>query len=436
MNAIIATQKQYNEITPQTWLDIAQHINIPRAPSGITLEYEGMPSNITIKQADVTMFMYPLSLPAQLYPLRNKNLDLSFYTSKQTLDGPAMTFAITTIATLRYAPSSCSAYTYSLLSGFANYRAPWYQMSEQTNDDHNANGGYHPAFPFLTGHGGAALIPVFGYLGLDLWADELTVQPTLPEPVNFLQLPEFFYKGNKISAQMNSTHTNITLLSLSPFTSLSSSSSSLNSSAPNSASIPLNQNLPASRNPQVRYELVLNQTLTLQNDMYWQRLSTPLNLLQCLPAHSSDAHVPGRWPRAVNDGDVGTSWQAEGTAPASIEIDTTSVQGRRVREVRIAWGERVAGRAWVVFCSDREGEKKRRIEISDFVAGRRAGGDASGGEVVPYEGMRTVYAVPRNETVYLGGKVRLEVEGCVGAGCGEDGDEAGATVGEFEVLGW
>ncbi|PQE25888.1 acid trehalase protein [Rutstroemia sp. NJR-2017a BBW] len=417
MNAIIAIQEQYNETTSPTWVDIAQNINIPRAPSGITLEYEGMPSNITIKQADVTMFMYPLSLPATLYPLHNKNLDLSFYTSKQTLDGPAMTFAITTIATMRYAPSSCSAQTYSLLSGFANYRAPWYQMSEQTNDDQNANGGYHPAFPFLTGHGGAALIPIFGNLGLDLWAEELTVQPTLPEPVQFLQLPDFFYKGHKISAQMNTTHTNITLLSMSPF-------------APSSSSIPLTHNLPASRHPQVQHQLLLNQTLTLPNDMYWQTLSTLSNLLQCLPAHSTASHVPGRWPRAINDGDVGTSWQAAGTGTAGIDIDTSAVQGARIREVRVVWGERVAEGAWVVV-SGGEGASETRIDISGFVEGR-----TESEEVVPYEGKRTVYTVPANETVYLGSRVRLEVEGCVGAGCGENGDEAGATVGEFEVLEW
>jgi hypothetical protein len=386
-----------------------------------------MPPNITIKQADVTMFMYPLSLPATLYPLQNKNLDLSFYTSKQTLDGPAMTFAITTIATLRYAPSSCSAQTYSLLSGFANYRAPWYQMSEQTNDDHNANGGYHPAFPFLTGHGGAALISVFGNLGLDLWAEELTVQPTLPEPVRFLQLPEFFYRGNKISAQMNTTHTNITLLSVSPFASPSAANAT--SSSP---SIPLIQNLPASRHPQVRYELVLNQTLTLTNDMYWQNVSTPTNLLQCLPADSSSAHVPGRWPRAVNDGDVGTSWQADGTGRAGVEIDTSDMAGEQVREVRIVWGERVAEGAWVIFSSSGEGANETRIDVSNFVVGRSDESE----EVFPYEGKRTVYTVPANQTVYLGSRVGLVVEGCVGAGCGENGDEAGATVGEFEVLGW
>ncbi|APA14660.1 hypothetical protein sscle_13g094300 [Sclerotinia sclerotiorum 1980 UF-70] len=175
-----------NHVKNATWLDIVEKITIPVSSSGITLEYEEMPSNTTVKQADVTLLLHSLSLPesskAINYTLERKQADLQYYTQKQSLHGPAMKFAINTIATLRYGGSGCSASTYNKMAVLSNLHAPWFLMSEQANDDTNANGGYPPAFPFLTGHGGTMQIAFYGYLGLHSSQEVLTIQPTLPPP--------------------------------------------------------------------------------------------------------------------------------------------------------------------------------------------------------------------------------------------------------------
>ena len=66
------------------------------------------------------------------------------------------------------------------------------------------------AFPFLTGHGGTSQIPSFGYLGLDLTHNNVTIQPCLPHPFKYLQIGEFHFGGATLRASMNSTHTNLT----------------------------------------------------------------------------------------------------------------------------------------------------------------------------------------------------------------------------------
>ncbi|TEY40993.1 hypothetical protein BOTCAL_0409g00070 [Botryotinia calthae] len=455
MNSIISIKKEYNEKIPSTWLDIAENITIPVSSSGITLEYEDMPSNITVKQADVTLMLHPLSLPESSkpinYTLERKQADLQYYTQKQSLHGPAMTFAINTIATLRYGRSGCSASTYNKMGVFSNLRAPWFLMSEQANDDTNANGGYPPAFPFLTGHGGTMQIAFYGYLGLDSSQDILTIQPTLPPPKQYLTLHEFNWGGYTFSASMNNTHTNITFIGV-----------SLSSFNPqNTTSVPMVQNLPASRHPQFNFMLSLNQTLTLENDMYWQDLTTPSNLIQCLPIIGSDPTEINRWPESVNDGDVGTSWQPENTNTSSISIDTTSVAGERIKTINVVWGQRIPTSAFVIIFNSTnasEGEEfllslpdmdtpdvANIITARDFDALADAmssdnspegdGEEYSGDDVRLEEGYKTTYVLPDDRLVYMGDTAVLQIAGCVGTSCGVLGDEAGATVEEWEIIG-
>ncbi|KAI9644695.1 alpha,alpha-trehalase ath1 [Ciborinia camelliae] len=458
MNSIISIKRQYNETIPSTWLDIAENITIPVSSSGITLEYEEMPSNITVKQADVTLLHHPLSLPesskAINYTLERKQADLQYYTQKQSLHGPAMTFAINTIATLRYALSGCSASTYYKMAVFANLRAPWFLMSEQANDDINANGGYPPAFSFLTGHGGTMQIPIFGYLGLDSSQDVLTVQPTLPPPKKYLTIHEFKWSGCTFSASMNTTHTNITFIGVMPSS----------SNPENMTSVPMIQNLPASRHPQVNYMLSLNQTLTLENDMYWQDLTTPNNLLQGLPIIKSDATELNRWPESINDGDVGTSWQPEHTNETSISIDTSSVKGQRVKAINVVWGQRIPTSALVMVSnststpnSSSDGHifplplpdldlpdllnmtKANDLDsISDIMSSEGSpdgdGEEDSGDDVRLEKGHKTTYTLPDDKVMYMGDTVVLQISGCLGTSCGVFGDEAGATVEEWEII--
>ncbi|ESZ94010.1 glycoside hydrolase family 65 protein [Sclerotinia borealis F-4128] len=456
LSSIISIKKQYNEMLPSTWLDIVENIAIPVSSSGITLEYDNMPSNITIKQADVTLLLYPLSLPesskAMSYTLERKQADLRYHTQRQSLDGPAMTFAINNIATLRYGPSGCSASTYNKMAVIANRRAPWFLMSEQTNDDPNANGGYPPAFPFLTGHGGTLQIPLYGNLGLDTSQDFLTIQPTLSPPTQYLAPPTFQFKGHKFKASMNTTHTNITFIEVSPY------------SPQNTTSVPLIQNLPASRHPQEIHTLFFNQTLTLENDMYWQDLTTPNNLIQCLPIIKSDAIELNRWPQSINDGDVGTSWQPESTVESSVSIDTSSVKGERVKAINVVWGQRVPTSALVMILNSNSSSNFSEghmftlplpdfdIEVlpnvatindidslADLVSSEDSpegdGEKDAGDEVKIEDGYKTTYTLPDDKVVYMGDTVVLQISGCIGTSCGVFGDVAGATVEAWEIIG-
>ncbi|TGO26321.1 hypothetical protein BPAE_0062g00420 [Botrytis paeoniae] len=401
MNSIISIKKEYNETIPPTWLDIAENITIPVSSSGITLEYEDMPSNITVKQADVTLMLHPLSLPESSkpinYTLERKQADLQYYTQKQSLHGPAMTFAINTIATLRYGRSGCSASTYNKM-------------------------GYPPAFPFLTGHGGTMQIAFYGYLGLDSSQDVLTIQPTLPPPKQYLTLHEFNWAGYTFSASLNNTHTNITFTGVSP-----------SSSNPQDiTSVPMVQNLPASRHPQFNFTLSLNQTLTLENGMYWQDLTTPNNLIQCLPIIGSDTTELNRWPEIVNDGDVGTSWQPENTNGAYVIIlNSTDASG---------------GEEFLLPLPDLDNPDVANVITArdiDALADAMSSDDSpegdgeedSGDDTKLEEGYKTTYTLPDDRIVYMGDTAVLQIAGCIGTSCGVFGDEAGATVEEWEIIG-
>lgn len=432
MSAIISTKEKYNETIPPTWIDIAENIRIPVSSSGITLEYEDMPPDINVKQADVTLLLHPLSLPESSnpvnYTLERKQADLQYYTQKQSLHGPAMTFAINTIATLRYGGSGCSASTYNKMAVVPNLRAPWFLMGEQTGDDPNANGGYPPAFPFLTGHGEAMQIPLFGYLGLDISQDFLTIQPTLPEPTKYLTLPNFKFEGHTFTASMNTTHTNITFIEVSPFAS------------DNTTSITMVQNLPASRKPQIEHTLFLNRTLTLNNDIYWQDLTTPNNLLQCLPIVMSDATELNRWPESINDGDIGTSWQPENTNESSIVIDTRSVKGVKAKSMNLIWGQRIPTGVVVRILNFTSGSSRDGYSYLDVPAPTNTTRideeeEDSGDNVKLEEGYSSTYALSDDEPVYMGDVAVLQIAGCVGTTCGVFGDEAGATVQAWEIIG-
>ena len=95
-----------------------------------------------------------------------------------------MTYAIFSIDASYVSPPGCSYYTYQSQSETPYDRPPFFQKSEQINDDYSKNGGTNPAILFLTGHGGANQIHVYGYLGLRLIPDfTLHVNRVLPPQI-------------------------------------------------------------------------------------------------------------------------------------------------------------------------------------------------------------------------------------------------------------
>ncbi|KAL9024643.1 MAG: hypothetical protein Q9196_006362, partial [Gyalolechia fulgens] len=196
-----------------TFDDQAENIFISRnSDAGIIEEYSGMNGSISVKQADVVLNIFPLNYQNQ-YTTTDRFNDLTYYAGKQSLNGPGMTYAIFSIAASEVDPSGCSSYTYQQYSEHPYARAPWFQFSEQLIDDYTNNGGTHPAFPFLTGHGGANQVTLFGYLGLRLTPDfTLHLNPSLPPQIPNLKYRTFYWQGWPISAISNQTHTTLTRL--------------------------------------------------------------------------------------------------------------------------------------------------------------------------------------------------------------------------------
>ena len=279
----------------QTWADRAASIEIPTSDSAdIILEYTGMNGSISVKQADVTLIDDLLD-----YQNTYTQGDFDFYTSHQSLNGPGMTFANFAIVTAAFAPSGCSAYTYDLYSSRPYIRAPWYQFSEQITDDYNTNGGTHPAYPFLTGVGGAYRVPVFGWLGLRLQQNSFNVNPSPPLQIPDISYRIIYWQGYAIKATSNLTHTTIVRRSDKDLTTANPAYTS---------SIPVT----VGYDTQTIYNLTATDPLILPNRQSWRQLTTANNIAQCaLSVSANTTELPGQYPLAAIDGVTSTAWRPE-----------------------------------------------------------------------------------------------------------------------------
>lgn len=390
-----------------------------------------MNNTVRIKQADVTLLTYPLSMTS--VSLKQKNIDLDYYNQRAEPDGPAMTAAIAAAAKNRIATSGCSSSIYYSQATVPFLRAPWYQMSEQANDDMNGNGGIAPAFPFLTAHGGALQIPHFGMLGVSLNNETLHIRPSLPMPFTNLQLADFYFAGNRLRATMNSTHTNLTRLP--------------NTRVSGLIDIYQNQTMPIvveSRNAESTdldtetYFLLMNETLTMENGLYWKHLATPGNILQCQPTITEASNILGQYPGAINDGDTGTHFQPGHRNRTALIIDTSKSTFKKLDGFRIDWGARPATNITVTIANStntdpNSSNKTFKVDVQPNVI---YGQHASMSEVVPYTGNFTFYDFPDNGLdVWSGNYSILEFEGCKECGLvGGVEDTMGATVAEFELI--
>ncbi|PLB38653.1 alpha,alpha-trehalase treA [Aspergillus candidus] len=293
-------RQQFDIQLNDQWTDIAENVMVLRE-NGITLEYTTMNGSTRVKQADVVLLTYPLDYDSN-YTSKNALTDLDYYANKQSPDGPAMTWAIFSIVANAMSPSGCSAHTYHQVS-FAPYaRPPFYQLSEQMVDRFSINGGTHPAFPFLTGHGGSNQIVLFGYLGLRLLPDNvLHVDPNLPPQIPHLRYRTFYWRGWPIAAESNYTHTTLQRDRSAP---------ALSTADPRWAqNAPITVEVGASPGHTTRYSLPKNGTLTIANRRISDIKTTPGNLVQCAAVYSPDPFEPGQLPMGAVDGATSTKWQ-------------------------------------------------------------------------------------------------------------------------------
>ncbi len=231
-----------------------------------------------------------------------------------------------------------------------------------------------------------------------------------------------------MSANINSTHTNITRLATP--SSLHLADKYANTTLPFVVGTP-----DSPQSSHTSYSLAIDQTLTIANRLYWQNLTYAGNLLQCQPVDSGDNYAAGQFPTAAIDGATATSWQPASNSSASITVNTTLVAYTEIKELYFSWGERPPVSATVYFGNytkagkvEATSEKKVNVgSITPDLPFNMTLASLSDENVVPVVGNSTTFSVTGG--VWSGSYVRLEVEGC----WEEDGN--GATVGEFVVVG-
>ena len=325
MNANMFRQ-MFGKDVNSTYTDIASNIFIDRnGDAGIINEYTGMNGSISVKQADVVLNTFPLNYQ-QNYTAKDSLNDLQYYAGKQSLNGPGMTYAIFSIVASAVDVSGCSSYTYQQYSEQPYARAPWFQFSEQLTDNFEGNGGTHPAYPFLTGHGGANQVTLFGYLGLRLTPDYiLHIDPSLPPQISNLKYRTFYWHGWPISATANQTHTTLTRLS-SPYTTANMTFAS--------SSIPVN----IGNNISTTYQLPPKGTLSFPNRNIAATTAVTGNIAQCLPVSSPDDFLPGQFPISAVDGAASTKWQpAISNKTTSITVALTSQAFQPITALYFDW---------------------------------------------------------------------------------------------------
>lgn len=339
-----------------------------------------------------------------------------------------MTYSVFAINEATMGGGGCSAYTYTL-NGIVTYlRAPWYQFSEQANDDYETNGGTNPAFPFLTGHGGANQVVPFGFLGLKTDQPVMYIDPSLPPQIPYVRVRTFYFAGAGFNVSINQTHTNITRISTADVDTIIDKYAN--------TSMPFMQGYPSDLRPDVAYNISINQTIVLSNRVYNVSDVHENNMLQCVPVTSTDSYEPGQFPQAAIDGVAATRWQSTTNDTSTLLVNTSTIAYRPVDHIYIDWGSRPARTITVIISNSTSSNSSAtsvnpgtsRFTIDVEVSNPYNETAAALAIVQPYVGNSTYHDFSTySASIWSGDYVLLEVSGCWVA------DGAGATVGEFEV---
>ncbi|KAL9001408.1 MAG: hypothetical protein Q9188_005464 [Gyalolechia gomerana] len=408
-------------ISPNATFDEqAENIFISRnADAGIIDEYTGMDGSISVKQADVVLNIFPLNYQNQ-YATTDRFNDLTYYAGKQSLNGPGMTYAIFSIAASEVDPSGCSSYTYQQYSEQPYARAPWFQFSEQLLDDYTSNGGTHPAFPFLTGHGGANQVTLFGYLGLRLTPDfTLHLNPSLPPQIPNLKYRTFYWQGWPISAVSNQTHTILTRLH-EPYPAANQTYTN--------TSIPVQ----IGNDDSTTQQLPPNGTLILPNRNTPNIASINGNIAQCLPVSSPDTYQPGQFPFSAVDGSATTKWQPDfANTSQSITVSLSSSSYQPIQAFYFDWAQSPPSNISVFFHNSSQSTDDGAITVIDSAEIDISNPyDANSTFlIVPYSSNTTSITLPA--PVYSGRFATLAIQGNQNDTLGNG---TGATVAEWAVL--
>jgi hypothetical protein len=252
-----------------------------------------------------------------------------------------MTWAIFSVVANEMSPSGCSAYTYAQYSYKPYTRAPFFQLSEQMVDNTTINGGTHPAYPFLTGHGGANQVAIYGYLGLRLVPDDiLHVDPSLPPQIPYLKYRTFFWRGWPISAWSNYTHTTI---------SHARGVAPLDTADKRFA----NKTITIQSGPEddaTTYRLPFKGSVVIPNRQIGTQNTVAGNLVQCQAVSSTNAFEPGQFPISAVDGAASTKWQpSRADDVSSITVSLEEEAGSLVSGFYFDWAQAPPVNATIIF---------------------------------------------------------------------------------------
>lgn len=206
-----------------------------------------------------------------------------------------------------------------------------------------------------------------------------------------------------------------------------------------------------------KYWIQMNQTVTVENDMYWQRPTIDKNILQCQITESQGEHhhVPGKPPGAATDGVSDTSWQPLTQNPTRIKIDTSTAKYQEITKIVLEYGQRTPATVRMLYTNDTVKNDlpsisncTNVIELSVEIAPEaRYNESLPNHDVGLSKGNKTEFrAILDGKPVWSGDYVYLEIEGC--QGCPEltqityengttvwKDDAKGAYVAEFSAVG-
>lgn len=400
------------------WLDKVEHMAMPTSNDGVVLEFDGMQNDVLPKQADIILSYFPYDYRRD-FPLEKHRAVMDYYTVRTDPHGPAMTWSLYAIAANSLATSGCAFWTY-LVKSFQPYvRGPWYQYSEQQDDnpgvlDPLTGNAINPAFPFLTGHGGLLQVLTGGFLGLRVTQRNLVINPSLPPQLTHFKPPIQFYNGAVVKFRMNRTHTTITRLNASLFDGLVP-----DQYGQDDMPVTIGRGVDDVDAPTIF--LPVNGTTIVENRLYDTQVTVPGNVLQC----QSTSSTHGDLPFAATDGYGGSFWQPDASnTTAALVVDIASSQPLQpLRAVYLDFAMRPPKHARVSISNSSDFEPA--ITLAEEAIGITNPWDPDS-PVVRYVGNITTMELAN--TVWSGKYAKLEVTGC----WIEDG--AGATVAEFGLL--
>ena len=374
-----------------------------------------MNGSISVKQADVVLNTFPLSF-SRNYTSTDSLHDLDYYASKQSSSGPGMTFAIFSIVASQVSLFGCSSYTYQQYS-FQAYARDWLQASEQLNDNYQQNGGTHPAYPFLTGHGGTLQVTVYGYLGLRLEPDfTLHISPTLPPQIPHLRYRKMYHHGWPYSATSNQTHTTIARLP-EPLDTANATFAH--------GSFPV-----VLAGDNTTYYLPPNGTLVIPNRSNCYANTVPGNIAQCLPVSSPDAYEPGQFPLSAVDGAASTKWQPSlANVSQSMTVNLASIPITQIASFYFDWAQNPPINATVVFHNNTQIAPTDLMLVLENITISAPYDAATADVIAPYTSNTTVFEL--GDGVWSGRYATLTVEGNMGD---RAANATGASVAEWAIV--